>query len=92
DDLVKDSVPTVVALRNKAESIKKEEMERLLNKLPELGEKERKAIEYMASAITNKLIHPPTVVLKEDVEDKDALIAAVRKLYALNGNDEEKNG
>ncbi|MCL5421635.1 MAG: glutamyl-tRNA reductase [Nitrospirae bacterium] len=87
-----DSVPTVVALRNKAESIKKEEMERLLNKLPELGEKERKAIEYMASAITNKLIHPPTVVLKEDVEDKDALIAAVRKLYALNGNDEEKNG
>jgi len=87
-----DSVPTVVALRNKAESIKKEEVERLLNKLPDLGEKERKAIEYMASAITNKLIHPPTVALKEDVEDKDALIAAVRKLYALNGNDEEKNG
>ncbi len=87
-----DSVPTVVALRNKAEDIKKEELERLLNKLPELGEKERKAIEYMASAITNKLIHPPTVALKEDVEDKDALIAAVRKLYALNGTDKEKNG
>jgi glutamyl-tRNA reductase len=87
-----DSVPTVVALRNKAESIKKEEVERLLNKFPELGEKERKAIEHMASAITNKLIHPPTVALKEDVEDKDALIATVRKLYALNGNDEEKNG
>jgi glutamyl-tRNA reductase len=87
-----DSVPTVVALRNRAENIKKEELERLLNKLPELGEKERKAIEYMASAITNKLIHPPTVALKDDVEDKDVLIATVRKLYALNGNDEEKDG
>lgn len=87
-----DSVPTVVALRNKAEDIKREELERLMNKFPELGEKERKAIEYMASAITNKLIHPPTVALREDAEDKDALIAAVRKLYALNGTDEEKNG
>jgi glutamyl-tRNA reductase len=86
-----DSVPTVVALRNKAESIKKEELDRLMNKFPELGEKERKAIEYMATAITNKLIHPPTVALKDDVEDKEVLIAAVRKLYALNGNDEEKN-
>lgn len=87
-----DSVPTVVALRNRAEDIKREELERLMNKLPELGEKERKAIEYMASAITNKLIHPPTVALKDDVEDKDVLIATVRKLYALNGNDEEKDG
>jgi len=85
-----DSVPTVVALRNKAEDIKREELERLMNKFPELGEKERKAIEYMANAITNKLIHPPTVALREDVEDKDALIAAVRKLYALNGNDEKQ--
>ncbi len=87
-----DSVPTVVALRNKADDIKREELERLMNRLPGLGEKERKAIEYMANAITNKLIHPPTAALKDDVEDKDVLIAAVRKLYALNGSDEEKNG
>ncbi len=80
-----DSVPTVVALRNKAESIKKEELERLINKLPGLGEKEKKAIEYMASAITNKLIHPPTAALKEDTEDKDILIATIRKLYGING-------
>ncbi|HWR58331.1 MAG TPA: glutamyl-tRNA reductase [Thermodesulfovibrionales bacterium] len=85
-----DSVPTVVALRNKAESIKKEEMERLINKFPELGEKERKAIEYMASAITNKLIHPPTVALREDMEDRDVLIATIRKLYGINGDDEKK--
>jgi glutamyl-tRNA reductase len=86
-----DSVPTVVALRDKAEGIKREELERLMNKFPDMGEKERKAIEYMAASITNKLIHPPTAALKGDVEDKDVLIATVRKLYALNGNDEEKH-
>jgi glutamyl-tRNA reductase len=85
EDIVEEEIP------DKAESIKREELGRLMNKLPDLEEKERKAIEYMATAITNKLIHPSTIALKDDVEDKDALIAAVRKLYALNGNDEEKN-
>ncbi|HXX53351.1 MAG TPA: hypothetical protein VEI28_02130, partial [Thermodesulfovibrionales bacterium] len=85
-----DSVPTVVALRSKAETIKNEELGRLLNKFPSLGEKERKAIEYMASSITNKLIHPPTVALKEDAEDKDILIAIIKKLYGINGDDEKK--
>ena len=84
------SVPTVVALRNKAELIKKEELEKLINKFPGLGEKERKAIEYMASAITNKLIHPPTVALREDAEDKDVLVAMIKKLYGIDGDEEEK--
>ncbi len=85
-----DSVPTVVALRNKAETIKKEELERIINRFPELGEKERKAIEYLAAAITNKLIHPPTAALREDAEDRDVLIATIKKLYGLNGTDEKK--
>jgi glutamyl-tRNA reductase len=87
-----DSVPTVIALRNMAEGIKREELERLMNKFPDLGEKERKAIEHMAAAIMNKLIHPPTVALKEDAEDRDALIATIKKLYALNGDDQEDHG
>ncbi len=83
-----DSVPTIITLREKAEEIKKEELDRLLNKIPGVGEKEKKAIEYMATAIINKLIHPPTMALKEDSEDKDILIATIRRLYGING---EKN-
>lgn len=83
-----DSIPTVVALRNKAEEIKKDELDRLMNKFPELGEKERKAIEYMASAIVNKLIHPPTIAIKEDSEDREELIAVIKKLYWLNGDED----
>lgn len=82
-----DSVPTIIALREKAEEIKKEELDKLLNKIPEIGEKEKKAIEYMASAIINKLIHPPTTALKEDSEDRDILIAIIKRLYGI---DDEK--
>ncbi len=84
-----DSVPTIVALREKAEEIKREEFEKLMNRFPELGEKQRKAIECMASAIINKLIHPPTKALKEDPEDRDLLIAIIKKLYEINGEEKK---
>jgi glutamyl-tRNA reductase len=80
-----DSVPTIIALRDRAEAIKRAEIEKLINRLPELGEKERKAVESMAAAIVNKLIHPPTAALKEDAEDRDALIATIKRLYGING-------
>lgn len=79
-----DSVPTIVALRDKAEKIRREELDKLLNKLSGLSEKEKEAIEYMASAIINKLIHPPTTALKEDTEDRDMLIATIKRLYGIN--------
>jgi glutamyl-tRNA reductase len=80
-----DAVPVIIALREKAEEIKKEELNRLLNKIPGIGENEKKAIEYMAAAIINKLIHQPTVALKEDSEDKDMMIAAIKRLYGIDG-------
>ena len=82
-----DSVPTIVALREKAEEIKKEELDKLLHKIPGIGEKEREAIEYMAAALVNKLIHPPTAALKEASEDKDAMVATIRRLYGINGEE-----
>ncbi|MEW6161773.1 MAG: glutamyl-tRNA reductase [Nitrospirota bacterium] len=83
-----DSVPTIVALREKAEEIKKEELEKLLNRFPDMEEKQRKASEYMATAIVNKLIHQPTVALKEYSEDRDLMIAVIKRLFAI---DEERD-
>lgn len=80
-----DSVPTIVALREKAEAIKREELQKLMNRAPEMGEKERKAAEYMAAAIVNKLIHPPTAALKENAEDRETLVAAIKRLYGIDG-------
>jgi len=83
-----DSVPTIVALREKMEKIKNDEIEKLLNRFPDLDEKQRKAIEHMASSIVNKLIHPPTIALKKDSEDRDLIVAIIKKLYEID--DEEK--
>jgi len=80
-----DSIPAIISLRDKAEHIKNQELQKLMNKL-DLDEKEQKAVEYMASAIVNKLIHPPTAALKDEMEDRDLLIATIRKLYDLNGD------
>ncbi len=83
-----DSVPTIIALREKAEEIKKEELDKLFHKITGMGEKEREAVEYMAAALINKMIHPPTAALKEDSEDKDVLVATIRKLYGIDGKKE----
>ncbi len=85
-----DSVPTIVSLRQKAEEIKDEEFEKFRNKFPEMDEATLKAAGYMATAIMNKLIHPPTAALKEDTEDRDELIAMIKKLYGINGDDNEE--
>ena len=82
------SVPTIVALRQKADEIRREELEKFQNRFPALDEAQMKAVDYLASAIVNKLIHPPTVALKEDSEDRDELIALISRLYGINGDDE----
>lgn len=84
------SVPTIIALRQKADEIKKEELEKFRGKFQDLTDEKVKAVEYMASAIINKLIHPPTVALKEDSEDRDELIAMIKKLYGINGDENEE--
>jgi glutamyl-tRNA reductase len=83
-----DSVPTIVALRQKAEEIKREEFEKFRGKFSDMEEARLKAVEYLATAIVNKLIHPPTTALKEDTEDRDELIAMIKKLYGINGDEE----
>ncbi|MDA8090137.1 MAG: glutamyl-tRNA reductase [Nitrospiraceae bacterium] len=77
------SIPTVVALRQKAQCIGEAELERLFNRVP-MDEKQQGAVRQMATAIVNKLIHSPTAALKEDVEDRDLFIAIIRKLYDLS--------
>lgn len=84
------SVPTIIALRTRAEDIKNSELEKLFNRFPSLDGNTREAIEYLANSIVNKLIHPPTAALKDDLEDRDFMIAVIKKLYGINGDDNGK--
>ncbi|MBN2653599.1 MAG: glutamyl-tRNA reductase [Nitrospirae bacterium] len=84
------AVPAIISLRQKAEMIRSEEFSRLRNRLKSVSDEDMQAIEYMAAAITNKLIHAPMVALKDDCEDRQEMIALIKKLYALNGDHDDK--
>jgi len=84
------ATPTIVALRNKAETIRQDELEKTLKKLGPLEEKQIKAIEHLSNTIVNKLIHPPTTALKEEHDYKDLMVDLIKKMYGLEP--EENNG
>ncbi|MEW6602749.1 MAG: glutamyl-tRNA reductase [Nitrospirota bacterium] len=77
------ATPTIVALRNKAEEIRKEELEKTLKKMGPVEEKTIRAIEQLTSSIVNKLIHPPTAALKGEEEVKEQMLGIIQKLYNL---------
>jgi glutamyl-tRNA reductase len=84
------ATPTIVALREKAEAIRREELDKVLRKLGPMEEEKIKAIEYLSSSIMNKLIHPPTAALKSEKEDMDVMIDVANRLFKLEN--EENNG
>jgi glutamyl-tRNA reductase len=82
-----DQVPTIVALRQRLEEIRRSELEKSLrSSLKDLSEKERQAIEDMTSAMIGKILHAPISRLKKPSDDgEDALyIAALKKLFGLD--------
>ena len=77
--------PTVVALRRRFSRVVRAELERTLGRLDGLSERDRRALEKMADAIVNKLLHEPTRRLREGAEGGDGalLLEAARELFDL---------
>ncbi|HZD39915.1 MAG TPA: glutamyl-tRNA reductase [Terriglobales bacterium] len=83
-----EQVPTITALRQRLEEIRRRELERSLSGgLRDLSEKQREALEDMTTAMMNKILHAPMVNLKpaaqDDDEEKTLYIAALKKLFDL---------
>ena len=78
--------PTIVALKNRAEDIKRAEVEKALGRLAHLAPQERALVEAMASSIVNKLIHNTMVTLKTEVTTADgaAFVEAARRFFNLS--------
>lgn len=83
--------PTIMALKEKAEAIRRAELEKTLPRLKDLSAKERESIEMMASAIINKLLHNPFLFLKNgaSAEEKQKNISLIHKLFDLDSNHSE---
>ncbi len=81
-----EQVPTIVALRQKLEEIRRGELEKSLGtSLKGLSEKERQALEDMTSAMISKILHAPITRLKKPPEEQDEAlyIEALKKLFGL---------
>jgi glutamyl-tRNA reductase len=57
--------PVVTALRTRAESVRTAELARFRSKLDGLDPEQRDAVEALTQRIVNKLLHDPTVRLKD---------------------------
>ncbi len=80
--------PIIKDLQQKAQAIRRAELDRTLPRLKNLSDKEQKALEAMTNALVNKLLASPIQYLKSDavVRDKAISLDAVRRLFGLDPN------
>ncbi len=79
-------VPTLASLRAQADSISRLELEKAMRRFGVLDDRERQVMESLASGIVNKLLHQPTVRLKQEAASGDATsyTEALRFLFGLD--------
>ena len=84
-------VPAISSLRARAESIRREELDRAQGRLASLSPSQRRAVEALTSQIVAKLLHQPTVRMKEAAAGADGVLYAdaVRHLFGL-GDDADQ--
>ncbi|MBW6521219.1 MAG: glutamyl-tRNA reductase [Desulfoarculaceae bacterium] len=81
-------VPTIAALRKKADEICRIELERTMCRLQHLSPEEQKAIEKMAMAISSRLLHGPVSFLKNESckEQDEVKVEIIRSAFDLVDN------
>ena len=79
-----DVVPLLVELRKRADEIRKAEIEKARHRLGPLTPEQENALEAATSGIVNKLLHGPTVQLKEMAgSGQPEHVGLIRKLFGL---------
>jgi glutamyl-tRNA reductase len=84
-----DVVPAIASLRARAEEIREAELLKAESLLGRLDDSQRRAVEAVTAQIVNKLLHLPTVRMKQAAAAADGVLYAetVRHLFGL-GEDE----
>jgi glutamyl-tRNA reductase len=78
--------PTVTALREKAEAVVRDEVQRLSTRLPDLDPGARAEVEQTVRRVVDKLLHAPTVRVKELAASGagDRYTEALHELFGLD--------
>jgi len=80
-----DVVPAIASLRALAEDIRRRELAKAEPRLGKLSDADRRAVEAVTAQIVNKLLHLPTVRMKQAAAAADGVVYAdaVRHLFGL---------
>jgi glutamyl-tRNA reductase len=84
-------VPTILALRNRMEEIRKGEVDKALSLFKNVSEDERKALDLLTNSIINKILHHPISLLKHQKSRDHGTIYVemTRKIFRLDEEDNE---
>lgn len=79
-------VPTIRDLRQKGETLRQTELDRALRRLSHLPAEDRREVEALTRSLLNKLLHAPTVRLREAAGNGrgTAVLDSVRYLFELD--------
>ncbi|MFO7964405.1 MAG: glutamyl-tRNA reductase [Desulfobacterales bacterium] len=79
-------VPTIVELRKKIENIANTELEKTLHSMDHLSPEDCRALDRMVNALVKKILHDPTMLLKNPGTHRNMSIYLdiVRKLFNLD--------
>jgi glutamyl-tRNA reductase len=84
-----DVVPTIVALRDKLEAIRRGEVERSFRAVGGGDPEQREFVERLTAALVNKILHGPVTALRRRSAPGDAVyVAAARRLFHLDADGE----
>jgi glutamyl-tRNA reductase len=80
-----DVEPLVAAIRRQAETVRAQELERTLRELGDIDAQAAERIEHLSRSLVTKILHEPTVRLREraGAGEADEVAAAVRELFGL---------
>jgi glutamyl-tRNA reductase len=82
-------LPTIASLRVHAEQVARGVLEENASKWESLSERDRERIDAVVHAVVNRLLHRPTLRMKELLDDRvHARMALVRDLFGLEVDDD----
>lgn len=79
------AVPTIAALRQRADAARQVELQRTLSRLGHLSESDRKRIESMSEALVKRLLHEPVTRLRRHGSERH--VEALREIFGLDADE-----
>jgi glutamyl-tRNA reductase len=85
-----DVLPAITSLRARAEEIREAELQKAESLLGRLDDSQRSAVEAVTAQIVNKLLHLPTVRMKQAAVAADGVLYAETVRYLFGLGEEER--